>query len=241
LRKRYLCPRHREATPSVVLYGDRGYCFGCSQNIPLEEIGVSAEEATREAEYVEDIGATLAYVDTLPRKEIRGFQLPFNERGYYLVYPCRTYYKFRVLGAEKGAKYRGPAGHKKPPFEVVTGHHSRLVLVEGEFNALSLATVEPECDIVSPGGAGDFYSKGADKHYLTYSKRYETIYLVVDNDAAGAQAAIEAKSKLMALGCSDVRINLVTKDFNDVHTQDGKQTLEAEAQRMGLLRGMRRE
>lgn len=234
LKRRYLCTRHRESTPSVVVYADHGWCFGCAQKIPLDEIGLTQEDAYREAEYQEDLHATLATIDSLPKQKIRGFQLPFNSRGYYLVYPCRTYYKFRLVGAEKGSKYRGPSGHKKPYFEVVKGQYPNLALVEGEFNALSLAAIEAPLDVISPGGAGDFYSKGAD-NYLRQVMHYETIYLVVDNDAAGAQAAIEAKAKLMALGHSDVQIKLVSKDFNDVYTEGGREALRQECARLGLL------
>lgn len=235
MRKRYLCPRHSEATPSAVVYGDGFYCFGCSARGPVSELGLEANEKP-EPEFVEDVDATIAYIDTLPRKEVRGFQLPYTQRGYYLVYPCRRYYKLRLEGAESGSKYRGPVGHHKVPFEAVVGRYPRLALIEGEFNALSLAAVEPECDVISPGGAGDFYSRQSDKYYCTYARRYEMIVVIVDNDAAGAQAAIEAKAKLMALGAQDVRINLVNKnrDFNDL-LQESKETLRQECVRLGLL------
>lgn len=236
MRARRLCPRHRENTPSVIVYEDHGFCFGCHQRIPLDEIGVSAEEAVREAEYQEDIEATLRYVDSLPRKEIRGFSLPYSTRGYYLVWPDRSYYKLRIEGASDGQKYRGPTGHKKPWLKArVRNASEQLILVEGEFNALSLGAIEPFATVVSPGGAGDFYSKMAQAELREIATMFLRIDLVVDADAAGAQAAIEAKSRLVVLGCPNVRIHLVTKDFNDVLTQEGKDALREEAYRLGLL------
>lgn len=234
MTRKYLCPKHAEATPSANAYSDHYYCFGCGARGPLSELGLPAGERI-EITYVEDIAATLANIDLLPRKEIRGFTLPYNPRAYYLVWPTRDYYKMRIEGAEAGSKYRGPSGHKKPPF--VCGNsttHERLVLVEGEFNALSLAVLEPPFDIVSPGGAGDFYSKGNERHLREYAK-YSRVDVIVDADAAGAQAAIETKAKLVTLGCPEVKIHLVDTDFNEIHTTLGKEALRETVKRMGLL------
>jgi DNA primase len=105
--------------------------------------------------------------------------------------------------------------------------------VEGEFNALSLAKVTLALDVVSPGGAGDFYSKTAE-NYLRNMSTYETIYLVVDDDKAGAQAAIQAASKLKVYGAKDVRIKLVEKDFNDELVEKGPESLKEKVREMGM-------
>lgn len=235
MAKKYLCPRHQEATPSVEHYGDHAFCFGCHQSIPLAELGEEAKEVSRGPIYIEDIASTLVSIDLLPRKEIRGFTLPYNSRGYYLVWPSRDYYKMRIEGAEAGSKYRGPSGHKKPPFLAADVPSSgRLALVEGEFNALSLAALEPPFDVISPGGAGDFYSKGNERHLRDYA-RYSRVDIVVDADAAGAQAAIETKAKLVTLGCPEVKIHLVERDFNVILVESGKEALRDECKRMGLF------
>jgi hypothetical protein len=248
LTKKYLCPKHLEKTPSAVAYANGYYCFGCGAKGDLSELGLPAGERI-EITYVEDIASTLAYIATLPRKEIRGFSLPYTPRGYYLVWPTQDYYKLRIEGADAGNKYRGPSGHKKPPF--VPGASSSgygegeasnaprrksdvLCLVEGEFNALSLAALEPSLDIVSPGGAGDFYSATGRKHFPEYAA-YPRVDIVTDADAAGAQAAIETKAALITLGAQDVRIHLVEKDFNEILVQDGKEALHAKAKTLGLL------
>lgn len=233
MNKKYLCPKHKEDTPSANAYHDHYYCFGCGARGPLSDLGLPAGERI-EITYQEDIAATIEYIDSLPRKEIRGFQLPFNQRGYFLVWPDRSYYKLRVDGAADGQKYRGPTGHKKPPFWAQPLFVApRVVLVEGEFNAMSLALMEPRASVVSPGGAGDFYSRTGQK-LLSEIAISPVVDLVVDADAAGAQAAIETKSRLIVLGCPDVRIHLVERDFNDILCQDGKEALREEVKRLGL-------
>lgn len=242
MNKRYLCTRHEEATPSVVVYPDHGWCFGCCQKIPLAELGVSPQEAIREASYIEDIKATLNYIANLPKKEIRSFNLPFNDRGYYLVFPTLDYYKFRSADGESKSKYRGPSGHQKPWFPAQIKGHKTLVLIEGEFNALSYSTLEPEADIISPGGAGDFYSR-LGKKYLDNLLHYDNYLVIVDDDAAGLQAAIETKAYLCSRGKKEVRIVLVKEDFNDVHCKKGKETkeaFEAYIRELGLPTGVRR-
>lgn len=234
MTRKYLCPKHREDTPSANAYSDHYYCFGCGARGPLSELGLPAGERI-EITYVEDVAATISYIKSLPRKTIRGFSLHFSPRGYYLLWPTEDYYKLRIEGAEAGSKYRGPSGVKKPPFTVRknSSGSDRLVLVEGEFNALSLATLEGAYDVTSPGGAGDFYSKSNERNLREYA-RYGAVELVVDADAAGAQAAIETKAKLVTLGCPEVKIHLVERDFNDIHVQDGKEALREQVKRMGL-------
>jgi hypothetical protein len=233
LNKRYLCSRHSESTPSVVVYPDHGWCFGCCQKIPLNELGISPQEAAREACYIEDLEATLNYISNLPKKEIRGFNLSFNDRGYYLVFPTLDYYKFRSLDSEAKSKYRGPSGHSKPWFRAQITQSSSLVLVEGEFNALSLGKLGLPVDVVSPGGAGDFYSRTG-KQELLKCLQYSAIHVIVDSDAAGAQAAIETKAFLVANGHNDVRIHLVETDFNDIHVKEGIEKLREKVKAMGL-------
>lgn len=237
MNKRYLCSRHSERTPSVVVYPDHGWCFGCQQKIPLPELGVSPEEAIREASYVENIQATLDYIDSLPKEKVRGFTLPVGPRGYYLVWPDKTYYKLRLKEEDVASKYRGPAGHKKPRFVAhKTGNLRHLILVEGELNALSLAALEPEGDVVSPGAAGDFFSKGRERDLQEYAT-YARVDLVVDDDGAGLQAAIECSAKLKQLGCQNVKAYFVKRDFNDV-LQEGKEALRKYCEELGLLQGL---
>jgi hypothetical protein len=232
--KKYHCPHHEEKTPSAVAYANNYYSFCCGRSGPLSELGLAPGERI-ETVYQEDIASSIESIRSLPKQDIRGFALHADDRGYYLVWGNDSYYKRRIYGAESGSKYRGPSGHSKPWFVARTGvSFPRLALVEGEFNAMSLAAIEPAClDVISPGGAGDFYSRTG-KDNLKKCLQYSTIHVIVDSDAAGAQAAIETKSFLVANGHNDVRIHLVEKDFNDIHTQDGLEVLREQAKRMGL-------
>lgn len=234
MTKKYPCPHHQEKTPSAVAYANSYFSFCCGRSGPLSELGLSPSDRV-EITYVEDIGASIARIKALPKQDIRGFQLHADDRGYYLVWPDLTYYKRRVYGADASSKYRGPSGHTKPSFKVSEGSGFNLVLVEGEFNALSLGTLEGAFDVISPGGAGDFYSRSGNANLAIYARRYQRIDIVVDADASGAQAAIEAKAKLVTLGCPDVRIHLVEKDFNQILCDSGKEALRAKCTEMGLL------
>jgi len=240
MKKRYHCPRHVEATPSAVVYGDSFHCFGCGSRGPVSELGLSAGEII--PEYVENIQESVANITRLPTRTIRGFNLHYNARGYYLVWPDASYYKFRSFDDNSGGgKYRGPSGVRKTPFVIGnkggTIKEDRLVLVEGEFNALSLAALEePDLFIVSPGGAGDFYSRNSERYLQDYLN-FSSIDIVVDNDPAGLLAGIEMKSKLAAKGAnaSHITIVLVDKDFNEVYEQSGKDGLRKYAAELGLL------
>ncbi len=236
--KRYLCPKHKEKTPSAVVYGDGFFCFGCGARGPASELGLPPGERI-EITYKEDIAESIARIEALPRKLIRGFMLPYNDRGYFLVYPDRAYYKLRLgVGDDAGNKYRGPTGHKKPKFVAhKSGNLRRLVLVEGEFNALSLAALELPWDVVSPGAAGDFFSKSRASDLQEYAK-YERVDIVVDDDGAGFQAAIECASQLKVLGCENVKAHFVKRDFNDIYDKDGKEALKEVAKALGLYPGL---
>lgn len=236
MNKKYHCPHHEEKTPSAVAYANSYFSFCCGRFGPLSELGLSPSDRV-EITYVEDIAASVDRIKNLPKQEIRGFALHADDLGYYLLWADSTYYKRRVYGADATNKYRGPSGHKKPPFYAqIDGNYRDLALVEGEFNAMSLALLEPPMTVISPGGAGDFYSSRGSRGLEAYASGFVgVIHVVVDADAAGAQAAIETKAKLITLGCPDVRIHLMEKDFNDILVQDGKEALRDECKKMGLL------
>jgi hypothetical protein len=234
MKKRYKCPKHEESTASAVVYGQTYHCFGCGANGPVTELGLSPTEKV-EPEYVENLDDTIQYIRLLPTGSFRGFELHCNRNGYYLVWPDSDYYKFRRHAGDP--KYKGPTGYKKPPFVVRKDSLFTLCLVEGEFNALTLGELDLNVDIVSPGGAGDFYSAQG-KKYLPYYAMYDTVYIIVDSDAAGIQAAIETKVGLMSHGCRDVKVVFMEKDFNDIFTQEGKAAAEHRALEMGLPTGV---
>ena len=38
MSKKYICPFHKETTPSLVISGEKYYCFGCGKNGKAEDI-----------------------------------------------------------------------------------------------------------------------------------------------------------------------------------------------------------
>lgn len=223
MRERVLCPRHQEETPSCVVYDTTAYCFGCNTNIPLEELGLTPDYS-RPKEPPEDLVKSLAKIDALPRALVRGFNLPIDENGYYLVWPERNYYKYRKF-INSEPKYVGPKGHKTPLYQIKVKGCDSCVVIEGEFNALSLTRVTVPSDIISPGSAGHFYGKDSET-LLQFLRNYRKVFIIVDEDGPGVKAAIQLKVKLVAQGQPYTYISLWPKDANDILVQDGEEKLE---------------
>lgn len=237
--RRFVCPRHQDSTPSLVAYSaTSAYCFACRVTIPLSEAGV---EGTVEVPTLppEDLTAKVAYIEALPKKLIRGFDLPYDSMGYYLVWPYGVYYKYRKF-VDGEPKYIGPRGHKPPllKYQAPYGTNTAIV-VEGEFNAKSIVHVyDASMDVYCPGSAGNFYGKSSEG-LLTALQRYRRIFIIADQDAAGAKAAIELKSRLLARGQAYTHIDLWAKDANDIMVQDGEEALQNRLkQTLGVPEGL---
>lgn len=222
------CPHHNDDTASLAVYDNGAYCFGCGYRN-----GDYVSHDKEEYRYVEDIEKTIQYIGSLKWAHVRGLDLPCDDSGYYILWPTKDYYKFRGFdGNSNLPKYRGPSGIPKPLYICSTNDEHTLAVCEGEINALSLALVST-VSIVSPGGAGDFYSKRLIKDLAFYTQ-YAKIHVIVDADAAGTKAAIELKSRLIQAGKTDVIIHLLEKDFNDILVQDGIESLKQKVREMGL-------
>jgi DNA primase len=223
-----ICRWHKDTTPSMNVYKDHGFCFVCGKYaFPDELRGVDFAEAEREVE-PEDRDATFAYINRLPKIQLRGLEFPADEHGYYVCWPDRSYYKKRLNGGK--ARYIGAAGHQKPVFWANKVGSRALVIIEGEINALSVAKACPELDVMSPGGAGDFSAKRA-KHYLRNVSHYDIILVVVDNDKAGALACIELMGALSGYG-KQARHHLMEPDANEVLVEQGKDKLRQQILRL---------
>jgi hypothetical protein len=179
-----------------VIYDDHAYCYGGCGRILLSELGIEGEahEPIRR-DPPEDLGVSLSRIATLPKIWHRGLEFPADDRYFYIVWSNGSFYKRRLLVGSDGAKYLCPRGVTKPLFVAreQTGQ-TKLVIVEGELNALSLASVPGNYDIVSPGGCGDFKTERYLSYYLT---GYDKYVILVDADSAGLSAAIELKNKLI--------------------------------------------
>lgn len=225
-----LCPRHKEDTPSCEIYENNAYCFGCQQTIPLEECGVKPGDVPP-PKPKENLEETMKYIDSLPTKKIRGFWLPFDEEGYYIVWPERNYYKKRFFDPDKKSRYKNPTGHKQPLFE--TPYYTWAgagMLVEGELNALSVFEALRNSEIcpriMSPGGAGQFNEDFVLQNLETLNN-LSRIDILVDQDGAGAKAAIELKAALLkhCARCS-IYVKFMPSDANDLLALYGSQGLK---------------
>lgn len=222
MRKRTLCPNpaHSERTPSFVIYDDYGHCFGCGYRAPLKELGIGYEKESKETPIEkEDVEKTLDYINKLPTKAIRGLDLPYDDRFYYVVFPGYNYYKKRAF-ADSGSKYLCPTGHAKPlyvPYKIDKA--DTLAIVEGELNALSLATTKPPFDVCSPGGCSSFYGKEYER-YKQFYLHYKQFFVMVDKDSAGVRAAIELKAKLTKHS-PYVMVRLMDRDLNEILIENG--------------------
>lgn len=222
MRKRYLCPKHQEDTPSAVLYGDRYYCFGCHVTGPAEELGESVHTSYEESE-PENLSEKFQYINSLERRSVRGLSFPADSRGYYISWPDASYYKLRFFTGTL-SKYIGPTGHKKSLFKAHESTNRLLCVVEGEINSLSIALTNPPFSVYSPGSSGDFYGKNLQRYLQDYTK-FDRLVLIADKDAAGAQACISLKAELIARGKVNVKIVLWNEDANEILVTSGKEKL----------------
>ncbi len=204
------------------LYHDGAWCFVCGYKCELSEVTneVTIEEIKKlKKQAPENIEEKIKEIDCLPKKEVRGFNLPYSESGVYLVWPDKSYYKLRRF--DDKPRYIGPKGHKAPLF-IIGGSKTTLVVVEGEYNALSLKKIYEKDDgptIVSPGSASELIRHW--KYYLLFQK----IYVIVDRDAAGVANGIRLRDELKKKGKRVVLIAL-EEDFNDMLQRNGTQEIK---------------
>ncbi len=229
--KRIRCVFHSETTASLVIYKDKFKCYGCGKHGNHSELpnSLQPKEGEIEDEEAEDVQDTFRYINTLPRREVRGLQFPCDERGYYLTWPGDTYYKYRLFQPGKGPKYIGPRGVKPPLFWATQSNASTLYVVEGEVNALSIAAVVGPRSVCSPGSATNFNSANLTK-YLTEFRRYSRVILVLDNDVAGMKGLIEAKAFFFGK-VPFVDSILLNPDANEILVNCGKEVLKEKLQR----------
>lgn len=223
------CPRHNDENPSVEVYENGGYCFSGCGPIPLSELGLANELQRPKERIREDLAARRSYIASLPIGSFRGFSFPYDVRGFYLLFPGSDYYKQRLFSPGKRGKYLNPSGHPQPLFKARFLSLPTLFLVEGEFNSLSVAEAFKESDVISPGSAGDFYSKKT-VSLFTRLPYYDKIIVVVDRDAAGVAAAINAKV-LLSKKAREIKILLMEEDANKIHEEKGIAALRAEIEK----------
>lgn len=224
------CRWHPDATASMHIYADHAYCFGCKKRVSLEEIGEKATFTRRSFNYTvrkENIKSSLERINKLPKKLIRGLPLPFDESGYYLVYPNTDYYVKRLWEGTNSNKYKNPLGLSKELFRVrLAEPKEALLIVEGQLNALTADTVfrQANVSIISPGSANDLNNRKFIEYYLQYKR----VCLIVDKDAAGVVSATALRDTLLKSGIKRVAIYPMQKDLNQVLLESGEDAVRQE-------------
>ena len=207
-------PSHDDANASMEVYEDSGFCFACGYRD--YDVG-DAQVPKREPD---DIPEKLAKIDQLPKKIIRGLELPYNDLGYFIVWPDRSFFKQRRWQGEP--RYQGPRGHQPPLFIYPGDVNKPVVVVEGELNAMSLHTAieNHKFTIVSPGSASNF------EKAIEFTLQFPIVYAILDRDPAGVAAGIDFKRKLLKRG-KRVELICVTRDYNDVLEKEGPEAVKA--------------
>lgn len=227
------CPFHKEilgkhdSTASCHIYPetDTYYCFGCGATGKIKDLPgehkLSLLETVKKPK--EDLERSFKRIHNLPVRKVRGLDLHTDSLGYYIIWPEDKYYKKRLYKPGVGGKYLSPTGHKKPLFYASRNNTDRLIIVEGEINALSIAEVVKDWSICSPGSAADFYSTNT-KKYMKEFEKYQEILVIADDDPAGDEAARKLL-KLLREVCFCVRGQLMSIDANQILVAEGEEVL----------------
>lgn len=211
-------PEHVDGTPSCGVYADgSGYCFSCSKY--FKKVAEPTKEVTK---HIEDLNDKFTYINSLPTTHTRGLIFPFDNDGYYILWPSGDYYKLRRWTSLRGGdKYLSPSGHHKPLFRLPGSKvTSNLLIVEGEINALSIHPYISNCDVLCPGSASSFTDRMM-LSALPEVTKYVNIVICVDADVAGLAAALKLK-ELLRSKVLNITIKLMEKDFNELLVEYGK-------------------
>lgn len=203
------------------VYEDGAYCYACAYRDNNINLSAFPQHRRVQTSYA-DLTAETMRIQLLPMAPIRGLSLPVDETGYYLLWPEKTYYVKRFYKGEP--KYKGPSGIPRPVFRACHSGSDKCIIVEGEFNALSLTMACSGIDIFSPGGANQF-CVGASKEFLPIYCLYDSILLIADDDEAGANGIQSFKKLLEARGKKPKAV-LMSRDANDILVNDGKEELK---------------
>lgn len=207
------------------LYHDGAWCFVCGYKCGLDKVTneVTIEEIKKLKEKEpENVKEKIKYILNLPKRQERGLLVPFDDTGFYIIWPEKDFYKYR-RNSGIGPRYVGPRGVRAPIFWLRSENKNTKVCVitEGELNALSLGLAfrNHTFDIVSTGSVNEL------NRHMQFYTRYDKIYIFVDRDPAGVYNGIRLKEELTQKGKRVILIAL-DKDFNDILQTDGTQGIK---------------
>jgi DNA primase len=225
MSKKIRCVFHAENTASLVLYKNGFKCFGCGKRGLLKELPENLQPLDGEIqdEEPEDLTEKYQYIDSLPRIRVRGFDLPADERGYYITWADGSYYKYRLFNPAKGGKYLSPRGHRPGLFWARQSKARVIAITEGELNSLSVAQAMEEWAVCSPGSASMFNQDNLSK-YLPLIKEYSSVVVILDDDTAGIKGLIESKAFLL-YKVPFVEFIQMPVDANEIYESQGRNVL----------------
>lgn len=209
-----LCPYHDDTEPSMHLYASHAHCFVCWAHVPIDKLDLGKLGLKKLPQVKEDLDSKLSYIKNLPTKTIRGLELPYDDVGYYILWPQQRYYKCRKWN-DTGGRYLSPKGITKPLYVIAGDNRDKLLIIEGELNAASLANITKRVSICSPGSAGEMLK------YINFYLRFKSIHVIVDHDPAGVVYGLELKQALLARN-KPTKLHTLTTDFNEL-LQHGKE------------------
>lgn len=217
-----LCPFHNDTRPSMRLYGKFSHCFSCGAHVLTEELDLPEHAKIIPKKEPTNITGMIRYIETLPKKDIRGFKLHTDDLGYYIIWPEKNYYKRRNFSGN--ARYTAPSG-VKPPLFVYGGSSKHLVIVEGELNCMSAYKATwGDYKLVSPGPASDMM-----RHIKVYSY-YHKITIITDYDAAGIVFGCQLKEHLLKMN-KHAKLVTIRQDYSQILQDRGEEAVREQFER----------
>lgn len=209
-----LCPAHNDTNPSLHVYEDRAYCFTCGYSCPSDSIATPEELELLRREPT-DIPEMVSYIESLPKVDVRGLKLHADSKGYFILWPDKSFYKQRLF--EGKTRYIGPRGKRPPVLRLGIGKN--CIVVEGEINALSLHEILLKNHVIlSPGSATEL------PKMVNQLLTFDSIVVIVDKDIPGVAWGSQLKSELLKY---KKRVQLVAteKDLNQTLQEGGKEAV----------------
>lgn len=141
-------------------------------------------------------------------------KIPFIAYPYYSMTGTLINFKFRAVNPEdfelKAKSFMKWTGCESHPYgiENLKEDYGALIIVEGEQDLLAMQVFGYENVISLPDGASSW-----DHKWTRYLAPYEQIYICLDNDDTGQEAAHNLADKIGKVRCLNVLLPL--KDAND--------------------------
>jgi hypothetical protein len=168
----------------------------------------------------EHVLKTLLFTEEAVRLARLGLRVDAGGRKW-LAYPYLNggYAKLRSIGGEK-AFQRYPSGRPSTVYRAaVLDGATTAIVFEGERDAVAALSAQLSRDLLSlPDGA----RSGSSPSVLQELRKYSTVFLALDNDDAGNEAAIQMATDLGSERCRRV-IFPGFKDFGDVLAALGRE------------------